>query len=1316
MTSVIKVCFFEQKTHIVNMSAPPNIRNGRPQAPNSDSLISDIRREEIEDNKARKASRRLEREFGKTIRLARAIAPQNQHVASQSFCEATKSRLRSGAVYRNAFKLPVVVGIRRRTMDGRTSFTCKIIAIPKSVLKRTLRDGTKIGPGAAGEGVRYAVGDRSTYLIGDRTQLGSEGKTLIESNIDDDPEKCFEFFDLIEKEERKPSPDQLTVDFGKRRLLWRIVVGHPACDPALIAAYRQNPNGKAVVELCRGASALREVIRDCDVRPQLKPKQQAARDKADGFTFKLGRGGRTQWRVMVSFPVEFTAGQRKEALQEICAYFASKGCMYLGVIHEPSAANDARNFHCHIDIYDRPCRRLSGDEKLDLANVPKKWLGAVTTAYRRGDFEKDIGRWDFEVVRIVKYGSGNKRAQKVFRANKSATMREYGMPADTRERVAGIINRIAMRDLGRELFDHRTNVQMGIDKEPDQPLGPNAHALEGKGFATNRGLQNEKLHAEANRREIERRYHERCAELDQLSLGLLRGTTDYRRADLRFNERDAAHTALANSRDAALLKRDAALLQLEVNRHLSSAYQVIKTSNRVILKGEDKGCAHAERRQAARDYWRAWVADHADDVRCLRETNAMLRDLDNDSTLHVLIGRAVAPATAEEAAFLDDETPRLPILPTRRMTSLLLESVDDDAVLMRAASDCDVSPAVVIDSAEQLTTSPPVDRHSLEVFAETALPDFHEGLDDCSPLQSVNDDEIDEHKSRSPRGSEVMPTRPATANAEPTTALGTEESALKELRQNIVNVQVHDKAWPHFAGETVGVSLTSNDERREASPLVEPDHALIDKPIVASELTEKMTSLGLQEDRLLASGALSGIDLTLTPEVQAARIASLKDRMAKISEKMAEHRAHHFVAGEAAKLLAVSDGVKTDDEFAFKGAPTRPIGNEMTNTLSAKIARHALPLPIVPPRPPIPNSTYAIELLNSKDQFDHRSRVDIDQHPSEKVEDFQVSRLAVPWSGDSTRMTQFRASEPGAVNTDPSSMTKDSDLGVHQVASTNATSNGLQDHGPHRPEFNADERREFKPSVVPPLHASHEQVRINPVSSLEVDELSRASSATRRELSENDDPLQRTMLSAAAGMIPPPIAVVETVEADDSELASDLVASTSHELLVGKDTSSGSPVGRLAPINAAASPMGMDIRIHSPENALPASQSLNEVASDCAHAYPRPSIASNAKSVISIPRRQMFAYIQEQGWTLTIQSDGPLGEEAIVFAEPNEVPPPFIDWLEEHQNFAPWFYRFQQESVLPIPKAGKEVMRSATLAAAYNQAAVMAARRGNGVI
>ena len=607
-----------------------------------------------QETRAEKAAaskvRKLEYEFGvtKTNGLAQ-VKSQTNH-GQTPFHRSEKLNLLAGARHILPFSQAVVISRTLYSSDGLRSFTYKLEPIPKSAVSKRLKTGTKVGPGSAAKAVRYVAGshDRGDYLTEDRTQFNHDGSTLFRSNIDPkNVEKCFEPFEAADRAERIAKRDLATINFARVPWLWRKVVDDPRCDPAVLAAYRKDPTGKVEIELCRGAAALREVLRSNDYRPKLTAKNQKIRDGYDGMKWRLSRGGRTQWRVVVSLPWEFDDSQRLEAMEQICELFANKGCMYFGVIHVPSATNSRKNAHCHIDLYDRPCRRLDGTAA-DLRNVPKKWRRQVIKEMRNGDFDKHHGKWDFEVSRSYRSSSGNKLSHKIFRAPKSIAMREYSLPKESRKDISGIINGIANRDFDRALYDHRDYEKMTIDKRPDRPLGPYSHAMEGKGGSSEIGSHNEDNHAEFGRAAIIRNHQRRHDELRLMRFDLSARTMGNILHGVRLEARDEALSAIRSAQILAELERDAALLQLEIRRKLSSAYNVIRTSNRTIRLGADVDGKRKKLRDDARKYWRQWVADNAEQVDLLKSMKVTIAAFAKAPSIDRLIALASVPLTKTE--------------------------------------------------------------------------------------------------------------------------------------------------------------------------------------------------------------------------------------------------------------------------------------------------------------------------------------------------------------------------------------------------------------------------------------------------------------------------------------------------------------------------------------------------------------------------------------------------------------------------------------------------------------------------------------------
>lgn len=60
---------------------------------------------------------------------------------------------------------------------------------------------------------------------------------------------------------------------------------------------------------------------------------------------------------IIALPAELTAAGRRQAVEQVCAFFAARGLPYVAAVHLPDAAGDQRNFHCHIIYSLRPAER-----------------------------------------------------------------------------------------------------------------------------------------------------------------------------------------------------------------------------------------------------------------------------------------------------------------------------------------------------------------------------------------------------------------------------------------------------------------------------------------------------------------------------------------------------------------------------------------------------------------------------------------------------------------------------------------------------------------------------------------------------------------------------------------------------------------------------------------------------------------------------------------------------------------------------------------------------------------------------------------------
>ena len=202
------------------------------------------------------------------------------------------------------------------------------------------------------------------------------------------------------------------------------------------------------------------------------------------LTFKPGRGGRVQLRLVAELPCELNAEDRALIVQNFTDYLASFakdengrsiGLMYTAVIHAPDAHNDRRNYHLHIIAHSRPAKFLADFNA---------WDFEVTETYKDPGSRKDRVRHPFrqnkigEVERKLADGKPNKHAY----YNNDIAGGDF-IP-HLRRKFAEINNAVLMaRGIQRRL-DPRRYQEMGISRTATMHLGTRAAALEAMGVPT----------------------------------------------------------------------------------------------------------------------------------------------------------------------------------------------------------------------------------------------------------------------------------------------------------------------------------------------------------------------------------------------------------------------------------------------------------------------------------------------------------------------------------------------------------------------------------------------------------------------------------------------------------------------------------------------------------------------------------------------------------------------------------------------------------------------------------------------------------------
>ena len=335
-----------------------------------------------------------------------------------------------------------------------------------------LRDGAKVTIVSHLDYIRrdHAVADLAEDLVIDmideqEIRAGMNARAIY-SNIPGSPERQRSLFVAAEQCESTPRVHHLTAstaDVASYDWVARLANSPPwlrDMSRRLKAACRQ-----AEAEAAAKGRPFkdREVI-VADVTPEEAFERLTWCDEHPSFPapqWKQGRTGRSHYRFVQDLPVDATPQQHGQILRGVVGMLAADGWMAVGVIHQPDPHGDKRNFHIHIDAYDRPA----------------KWM-------------EDHGKWDFEVV-VRKNGKDTRpyRQNKVsYRAQPDANGKcaEVDTAILMRSRFIDIVNDV----MGMERYLHGTYKANGIDLTPLEHMGNRAIAHERRGQATGVGSRN----------------------------------------------------------------------------------------------------------------------------------------------------------------------------------------------------------------------------------------------------------------------------------------------------------------------------------------------------------------------------------------------------------------------------------------------------------------------------------------------------------------------------------------------------------------------------------------------------------------------------------------------------------------------------------------------------------------------------------------------------------------------------------------------------------------------------------------------------------
>ncbi|MGO4175858.1 MobA/MobL family protein [Bosea sp. TAF32] len=197
--------------------------------------------------------------------------------------------------------------------------------------------------------------------------------------------------------------------------------------------------------------------------------EQSVDDLPDApIAFLVGRGGRVQTRLVIEFPHELTASQRLSLAKAFCRPYEDLALPYWAAIHAPNKHNDSRNYHVHINLYDRPAKKIEHPEKPGSGELI----------------------WDFAYVKHFKTARRQSRSNRPFLQPKLLAIgQEKTWIRTERARFAKLANEHLAAAGAEKRLDPRTYVEMGVAEKARDRVDPASYARERKGLETAQGMK-----------------------------------------------------------------------------------------------------------------------------------------------------------------------------------------------------------------------------------------------------------------------------------------------------------------------------------------------------------------------------------------------------------------------------------------------------------------------------------------------------------------------------------------------------------------------------------------------------------------------------------------------------------------------------------------------------------------------------------------------------------------------------------------------------------------------------------------------------------
>ena len=291
----------------------------------------------------------------------------------------------------------------------------------------------------------------------------------IYSNIPDGPERQRSLFAAAEATEQTPKKHYLELSTEHLdQMAW--IAGLATCPSWLPDMERRLRKEQAAIQ-SRAEAAGKAGKPQTVVVAEVTPEQAYdilrwfdAHPSAPRPTWKQGKTGRNHYRFVGELPKGLSNRQRHRIMRAFVDMLANDGWMVVGVIHQPDQHNDKRNYHFHIDAYDRPA----------------KWL-------------EEHKLWDFEwKVRRNGKDTFPLRQKKVSyrERDEAGKQRKVDTATIMRDRYIDIVNAVVGNRPSIDFYLKGTYADNGIGLTPLEHLGNRAAARERRGFETAAGLRN----------------------------------------------------------------------------------------------------------------------------------------------------------------------------------------------------------------------------------------------------------------------------------------------------------------------------------------------------------------------------------------------------------------------------------------------------------------------------------------------------------------------------------------------------------------------------------------------------------------------------------------------------------------------------------------------------------------------------------------------------------------------------------------------------------------------------------------------------------